>query len=281
MDDLTKTLLVGLIVLVTHCLEGITGFGCTVLALPFIAMLLGVKTAVPVLVVLAWVLAGYIIVKSWKNIDWKEFGFIVLFVGLGLPVGMLVFDYCPEITLLVILSLFMVSVGLHGIYKTYRKRDLQAKEDKELEVLEVETVVVPDEALFEVPQKKANKSWLIRSVLLLGGVIHGAFGTGGPFVVIYATKALPNKTLFRVTLCLLWFSLNSILLLKWTVTGGVWERSTMLCILAAMPFLLGGMFLGDWLHHKVNEYYFRLIVYLVLTLSGIVMGINSLNKILT
>ena len=131
-------------------------------------------------------------------------------------------------------------------------------------------------------RKKSKKQpWLIKGILFLGGIIHGAFGTGGPFVVIYATKALPNKTLFRVTLCLLWFSLNSMLLLKWTVAGGVWEKSTMICIFTAMPFLLGGMFLGDWLHHKVNEYYFRLIVYMVLALSGIVMGINSLNKILT
>lgn len=280
MNEVTRIILLGLVVLITHCLEGITGFGCTVLALPFIAMLLGVKTAVPVLVVLAWVLAGYIIIKSWKDINWKEFGFIVLFVGLGLPVGILIFDYCPEITLLVILSLFMISVGLHGLYKTYRNRDLQAK--YELEDSELETAVAPDEALLDVPQEKIKKQpWLIKGVLFLGGIIHGAFGTGGPFVVIYATKALPNKTLFRVTLCLLWFSLNSMLLLKWTVDGGVWEKSTIICIFTAMPFLLGGMFLGDWLHHKVNEYYFRLIVYMVLALSGIVMGINSLNKILT
>ena len=275
MEELGKILLVGFIVLVTHCLEGITGFGCTVLALPFIAMLLGVKTAVPVLVVLAWILAGYIIFRSWKDISWKEFGFIVLFVGLGLPVGILIFDYCPEITLLVILSLFMVSVGLHGLYKTYRNRDLK----KEPEDPKLETVVIPDEALFEVPQKK--QPWLIKGVLFLGGIVHGAFGTGGPFVVIYATKALPNKTLFRVTLCLLWFSLNSILLLKWTAAGDVWDRSTLICIATAMPFSIGGMLLGDWLHHKVNEYYFRLIVYLVLVMSGIVMGVNSLNKILT
>ena len=79
MNEITRIILLGLVVLITHCLEGITGFGCTVLALPFIAMLLGVKTAVPVLVVLAWVLAGYIIIKSWKDINWKEFGFIVLY----------------------------------------------------------------------------------------------------------------------------------------------------------------------------------------------------------
>jgi uncharacterized protein len=276
LEDLGEILLVGFIILTTHCLEGITGFGCTVLALPFLAMLLGLKTAVPVLVVLAWILAGYIILRSWQHIIWKNFGFIVLFVGLGLPGGILMFDYCPEIALMAILSIFMVSVGLHGIYKTYRNRDLQENK-KEINDFELDTVAVPATA----PQTPNRQSWLIKGVLFLGGIIHGAFGTGGPFVVIYATKALRDKTLFRVTLCLLWFSLNSILLLKWSIAGNVWDRPTLTCILTTMPFLIGGMLLGDWLHHKVNEYYFRLTVYVVLALSGIVMGISNLNKMLT
>ena len=41
--------LLGWVVLITHFLEGITGFGCTVLALPFAILLVGTKQAVPVL----------------------------------------------------------------------------------------------------------------------------------------------------------------------------------------------------------------------------------------
>ena len=272
MDEIFKTLLVGFIVLVTHCLEGITGFGCTVLALPFIALLLGIKTAVPVLMVLAWILAGYIIFRSWKHIRWKEFGFIVLFVSVGLPVGIFLFDYCPEVILSALLSVFMVAVGSHGVYKTWKERPENAELDDSEAALEL--AAVPVTVSEEVPaavQQNHSKSWLIRATLLLGGMVHGAFGTGGPFVVIYATKALPEKTLFRVTLCLLWFSLNSLLLLKWTFAGDIWTSSTINYTLISLPFLLGGMFLGDWLHHKVNEYYFRISVYTVLTLSGFVM----------
>lgn len=44
--------LFGIVVLMTHFVEGITGFGSTALALPFCIMLVGMKTAVPVLIVL-------------------------------------------------------------------------------------------------------------------------------------------------------------------------------------------------------------------------------------
>jgi len=39
----------GIIVFLSFTMEGITGFGCTALALPFCTLLVGVKLSVPVL----------------------------------------------------------------------------------------------------------------------------------------------------------------------------------------------------------------------------------------
>ncbi len=255
MSEPTRLALFGLVVLITHCLEGITGFGCTVLALPFAVLLLGLKTAVPVLVALAWLLAAYIILRSWRNIRWPEFGFIGLYAGLGLPLGIVLFDYCPEKALKLILALFMVGVGFFGLKRTRAQRA----------ALEAGETPPPP-----------GKNWLMRGLLCLGGIIHGAFGTGGPFVVIYAARALTQKTLFRVTLCLLWFTLNTLLLVKWTVGGQVWNPETGWCLGLSLPFLGAGMLLGDYLHHRVNEYVFKLLVYFVLLASGGVMGYSTL-----
>ena len=255
MNEAERIILVGLIVLITHCLEGITGFGCTVLALPFVAMLLGLKTAVPVLVALAWILAGYIIIRSWRNIRWKEFFFILLYVGIGLPVGIMIFDCFSEFVLKGILSVFMVFVGIHGFIKTYRSKA---------------------ELLNGNDQAVSRKTPMMKGILLLGGIVHGAFGTGGPFVVIYASKALANKTLFRVTLCLLWFSLNTVMMAKWSIEGKMWTGEILRNIGFTLPFLIGGMLLGDFLHQKVNEYYFKILVYAVLFASGLVMGYSTI-----
>lgn len=250
MPEAVKILLVGGIVLITHCLEGITGFGCTVLALPFIALLMGIKSAVPILVMLAWILAGYLIIRSWKNIKWREFVFIVLHVAIGLPFGIYLFDNFSEKALKVVLCIFMVFIGMHGLIK-----NLKNKED-----------------IYNI---KAGRNLIKRAVLVLGGIIHGAFGTGGPFVVIYAAQALQHKTLFRVTLCLLWFTLNTIIMAKWTMAGNVWNDEIWAGILSSLPFLFAGMFLGDYLHYKVNERVFRMIVYAVLLASGLVMGCST------
>ena len=249
MDETTRILLVGLIVFLTHALEGITGFGCTVLALPFVAMLLGIKVAVPVLAVLAWLLAGYIVVVSWKKIVWKEFCFIVTYVGCGLPIGIILFDYLPEQALKGLLSIFMFGVGIHGFRKTLANRGAEQA----------------------LPAHPAPKNMLMRGVLFLGGIVHGAFVSGGPFVVIYASKALPEKSLFRVSLCLLWFTMNSIWMIRYTFWGTGWTSETGLTLLVTLPFLVVGTLVGDRLHHYVSEYFFRLVVYAVLFASGTIL----------
>lgn len=252
MDDWTRFLLVGIIVFVTHALEGITGFGCTVLALPFVAMLLGVKVAVPVLAVLAWILAGYIVFASWKNIVWKEYFFIVVHVGIGLPLGMLLFKYLPENALKGLLALFMIGVGTQGVRKIRKER-----------------ASIPPHAS---RPDSAAKTPLMRGILFLGGVIHGALVSGGPFVVIYASKALPNKSLFRVSLCLLWLTMNTIWMIQYSLFDRQgWTPEIGWALIVTVPFLITGMLFGDWLHHYVKERHFRLTVYGVLLASGIIL----------
>lgn len=257
MDDWMRLLLVGIVVFITHALEGITGFGCTVLGMPFVVMLLGLHVAKPVLMVLAWLLAGYIVIVSWKNIVWKEYLFILLFVGIGLPFGVILYKYLDENILTGILGIMMMIVGVHGFIKT-------RKGGKIIQLAE-STLPVP-------------KNMFMQGILFTGGVIHGMFATGGPLVVIYASKALPNKSLFRVSLCLLWFTLNTILICTDLFTGGIWTTGTCQILLLMLPFLVVGMVLGDYLHHYVSEYYFRLIVYGVLFASGLVLIYNVSQK---
>ena len=110
-----------LVILITHFLEGITGFGCTVLALPFCIMLTGIKTAKPVLTVCGLLLCLYVVLVSYKDIIWKQYIRIMIFVGIGLPVGMWSFDMFPENVLKKILAIFMIVISIRGLIICYRK----------------------------------------------------------------------------------------------------------------------------------------------------------------
>jgi len=238
---MTSYVLLGCVVLVTHFLEGITGFGCTVLALPFAIMLVGTKQAVPVLLFLALLLAIYIVSIDRKRIVWKEFGKIVFFVGLGLPVGIFAFGHLNETVLKYILGAFMIAVALRGLL-TY---------------------------LINLNENRLP-GWVLNVLLAIGGFIHGIFSSGGPLVVIYAKKMLPDKSSFRATISMLWLTLNAVMLVQSIVSGRmtpqIWE-----IIAVCLPFLVGGALAGNWAHRHIKDKYFSQLVYGVLLISGVFM----------
>ncbi|MBQ9503154.1 MAG: sulfite exporter TauE/SafE family protein [Lentisphaeria bacterium] len=254
MEDLTTLLAAGAVVFCSFTLEGITGFGSSVIALPFVSMLLGLKMSVPYLCTLSVLLSLYIAFRSWRSVVWKEYFFIALHVAAGLPVGIFLFNRLSAPALSLLLACVMIAVGAGGGIRTLRK-----------------------ETAPPVPAGR-GRGVLMRLLLVLGGIVHGAFGTGGPVVIIYASRALPEKGLFRMTLTMLWLTMNFIRIAEWTFQGTVWTAGMGKSFLVALPFVLAGMFLGDFLHRKADERIFRLCVYCVLFLAGIVMfSVNALK----
>jgi hypothetical protein len=255
LESWLKTILCGLTVLATHLIEGVTGFGSSVLALPFLTPLAGIKNAVPMLCLLNCIMAAYLVCRSRRSINWKEFGFIALWVAPGLLPGLVLYAFLPVHILCAVLGAAMVGIGADGSRKCLKRTDASAE------------------------SAGAKRSIFMRALLFCGGVIQGAFGSGGPFIVIYAAKALPEKSLFRVTLSLLWLVTNSVRLVVWIVQGTVWNRENLALSLAALPFMVAGVLIGDWLHHRVNAFYFRLCVYLVLCAAGAVMLTGNLIEL--
>jgi hypothetical protein len=252
MPDTARYVIVGLIILLTHFQEGITGFGCTVLALPFVTLLIGLDQAVPVLVVQAWVLAGLIVVVSRRHIAWREYRTIVGLAAVGLPVGMWVAHALPEQALRWVLAGFMLAVGLQGLMR------------------EARCPAMPAEAV------ACGSSWA-KALLPLGGVIQGAFGSGGPLIVVYAARALTHKTVFRATLCMLWLTLNTVLIGGFVAVGRL--NPPLLWLNAAyLPATLLGLWLGNHAHYRINERVFRRLVYGVLMGSGAVLVWSLLSS---
>ena len=242
-----QIVLAGLIVIITHALETITGFGCTVLAMPFMVELIGLQKAKILLSTLALLLALYIVVTKYKKINIKEFGIIILFVGLGMPLGLYLFKTFDPFWLKKALAVFIVISSVIQM-----KLLFFAKAEK------------------QIPARRTWKDTFYYILLFLGGIVHGAFASGGPLVVLYAARRLKDKGQFRATLCLLWTTLNTILFITYVhdkaITG---ESGT--GILYMLPFLIGGIIIGELIHNKVNALIFKKIVFITLFFVGIIM----------
>jgi uncharacterized membrane protein YfcA len=249
MHDALPYVVVGLIIFLTHFQEGITGFGCTVLALPFVTLLIGLDQAVPILVVQAWVLAALIVIESRRHIAWPQYARIVGLAAIGLPVGIWGATALPEHKLRWVLAGFMVIVGVQGSLREARAR--------------ANTPEAPEATPPRTP-------WWTQALLPLGGLIQGAFGSGGPLVVVYAARVLTHKSVFRATLCMLWVTLNTLMIGAWIIRGR-FDTHLIQMNAAYLPATLIGLWLGNRAHYRINEHAFRQIVYGVLTLSGAVL----------
>ena len=250
-----EELLFGLLSFVTHVIESITGFGSTVLALPFGIAIAGVSVAVPVLCLHAWLLSAYVVATDFQKIQWKQYGIVMLFVLLGMPIGMWAFSALPEMVLKSLLAVFMILVAANGIRQGINKT----------------------KSADTIPQ--GFRKYILYFLLFLGGVVHGAFSSGGPLLIIYITRTIHEKSQFRATMCSFWFSLNLILLIRYIATG-VFTGTVLRMSLITLPFLAAGILLGTWIHQKIPNRHFLLMVYIILLLSGCFMAYSSLPALI-
>ena len=240
-------LLSGLVIFLSFTLEAVTGFGCTVMAVPFITVLLGMHDGVVILTVLSMLLALYISVRNFRFINFRHFAVIVLLMLPGLFVGRHFQNIFDRNLLKTILSVFIIFVSALKLFLFFLNRNKSNRQSVDSSV-----------------------RWYSYLALLGGGVIHGMFSSGGPLVIIYASDALKEKNSFRATLCLLWSVLNIILCISYLADGSI-NSSTCKIMLYLIPFMLAGILAGEFVSKKVNGDVFTIMVYVCLLLTGLFM----------
>ena len=236
-------LLVGLVVFMTHTMEAVTGFGCTVLAFPFVIFLMkDMEQAKIILSILALITAGYFVVTKFGYINWKQFGVIMLVAGLGMPIGMLAYNHLDASITKKALGVFIVVTAAVQLYKSFAPATVE----------------------------RSLPNFIGYMFLFAGGIVHGAFAVGGPLIVLYSTGKIPDKGQFRATMCLLWTILNTALMFQFLI-----EKKITLDVghnlMILLPFLIAGIFTGEVIHKKVNEALFRKVVFTSLFLVGMIM----------
>lgn len=238
MDPITLHLLAGLLIFSSHLVAGITGFGNQIVALPLLAMLVGLDAGKGTLVVLGTVMYTLLTLRWHARVNWRELLIVVALAGVGLVIGMAIVQRLNERMAETALGIFVLIMGLQGLLRPSLLK------------------LVPDP--------------VAKLLVVAGGVVHGAFTTGGPLLVIYASRAMPEKGEFRATLGVMWLALNAGLMIGWTITHSWSPRTPTLC-LVGLPFLIAGLSVGEYLHHRLDGPAFRAFVNGVLLLNGVVL----------
>ena len=233
-----------LTIFLTNIIQGITGFAGTLLAMPFSLRLVGPGIAVPVLNSLGFVSGLYVFIPNRDKVIWREIKQVVIIMLPFMFLGVLIRQRLMEQQkiLYLILGCLVMFMAFRGLADTFIKK---SEKDKK--------------PLGEVTMKV---------LLILAGIIHGMFVSGGSLLVIYMAERLDDKTSFRSTISAVWVILNGILLLTQIFAGDI-TKEVALSQLIALPVLFLAMFIGSVLFKRMEQRTFLIITYVLLIISGI------------
>ena len=205
-----------------------------------------------------WVLLGLFVLLAYTTEAMTGFGSIVIALSLGalvLPLDTLMPVLVPLNLLLsggylarpwlgqtLLQTLFGVLIAVFSVRELWRLRHGPA------------------------PARPHGAGWG-RVWMLLAGVTHGLYASGGPLLVYALSGVTLDKSRFRATLIMVWFTLNGLLTLGYAAQGAlqpVWPQ-----LAALAPVVLAGIVLGEILHHRVDEHRFRQVLFSVLLLAGL------------
>lgn len=263
-----------LIVFLTNIIQGITGFAGTVLAMPFSIRLVGYAVAKPVLNLLGLIAGIYVVVGGYKNVNRKQLKRVALFMAIGILFGILIKNAFAghEKIMYILLGIFVIAIGLRGFLLFFlaqrkKKGGRNAEEKPELpqEPLQLQNPVQTKKTdALQVADKLKLSSGVL---LLLAGIVHGIFVSGGPLIIGYLTDHTANKEEFRRTVSAVWVILNGIVFVS-DIASGYYTLNTLRIQAISIPFLFLGMMVGGWLFKRMNQKVFLLLTYFLLMVAG-------------
>jgi uncharacterized membrane protein YfcA len=233
----TTTVLLALAILfVSTFVRSALGFGDALLAMPLLALLVGVRVATPVVAFAASTIAVTILLRHWRSVDVRATWRLVVASLAGIPFGLLLLKHAPEAQVKLVLGFLLVLYGLYGL-------------------------VAP-----RLPVVRGER--LAYAFGFVAGVLGGAYNTNGPPVVIYgALKGWPPEY-FRATLqgC---FLLTGLLILIGHGLAGLWTPQVLWLYAFSLPAIMLAIFAGERLNRRLPREAFSRVVYALLVAMGV------------
>ena len=239
---MTVLVVLGIVALVAFCTEGAIGFGATVIAASIGAQLVPLDELLPAFVPVNMALSAYLLATGARSIAWR----------------LLVVEIAPAVAVGTVCGLVLFHLPAKGMLAL------------------AFGAFVAGLALLQLARPATRPlAWPWRYLLLVvGGVAHGLFGTGGPMIVYVARRRVDDKRAFRATLSLLWLTLNCALLVNfWSAdlyTQATLDRGIVIA-LAVVP----GLWIGERIHRALDAARFERVVWILLLVAGTALAIRS------
>ena len=227
-----------IIISLSHVVGGVTAFGSSLLAVAALVALGGTEhlgMSVAVLAVCGLLQAGMIVWRSHRAIDHRALGLILVCALAGLPVGHVLSASLDGAGVRLVLGALLITGGLLPLVAS---------------------------SSWSAP------IWLRVPLLVLAGIVHGSFASGGTVLIPYMRLTIPRKDIFRATLAMVWVTLNLGLLGLAMYRGTLPVKEPLFLGLACLGVVLATR-LGQSVADCVDEIWFARIVSGAMVVTGV------------
>ena len=235
-------LILGCLVFFSYTAQAMTGFGSIVIAVTIGSLFFPIRSMLPVLVALNMPLCLWILYKQHQEIDYRFLLRQILpLMSIGVVIGLLVDRLIEGPLLRQIFGGIILAFSIRELLILFSK-----KEDS-----------------------VAKRGWMLISQfwILIAGLVHGIYASGGPPLVYALSKTSMSRQTFRATLTAVWLVLNGVLLGVY-IGDGRFAYNESIQFLFLLPTIPVALWSGEKLHKRVSERSFRITLQGLLALSA-------------
>ena len=228
--------------------RGFSGFGFSLLSITAISLLMPIKDIVPSIFLLEIAASINLIPGIWREIDGKSLRWLMVGYVIGLPVGGYALINAPAAPAQIALGIFVITTAI---------------------------LMLRGFRLAKTPGSRATTATGIAS-----GVLNGAFGTGGPPVVLFYFSTPGAAAIGRASV-IAFFLFTDALGIAYFAWQGIVTAHSFIQFALWMPALLVGVWLGAHGFRHMNQEAFRtwvLVILIALALLGIGKALIELSQ---
>jgi len=224
-----------LIIAAATSVRALFGFGDALVAMPLLAMTIGLQTAAPLMALLSGAIAFVILLSTWRSVHLGSAWRLIVSAICGVPIGAYFLRGSFDEILIAVLGCVVFGFAA---YSLWMPRSIVLNTDR----------------------------WAF-AFGFVAGLLGGAYNTNGPVVVIYGSFRQWTPEQFRATLQGFFICSGAAILISHGAAG-LWTREVLISFAAALPLVLVVVTIGSRLARRFDAEHFRRYVYYLLLVLG-------------
>ena len=218
--DMLSLIAAAAIILVAYTVFGLTGFGSSITAAPFLVLLFPLRFAVPMMVILDLVSASLLATRVHRRVSWRELARLLPWAVAGMLLGVTLLLHAPERPLLALLGVFVLAYLAKSVFGT--------------------------------PRRSETPTAWAAPLGIAGGIFTSLYGTGGPIYTIFLAGRLRDTGVLRATMAMM-ILLTALSRVGLFTAAGFYAQPGLLALsVLLLPVVIGGLWLGSHLHHRLS-----------------------------